>query len=155
MTTSSAEYIFIFVSICASIMTRRPTFRSDFVTGLSALMYFVAFSNMMTTGLLVVSLIVNVSLPMAVTVPIMGSPCEYSSPTKATTTTKQKAADFSICFSLMMMFLAIFYRQVLACQESSHSLFFFQFHRTLRVHFLHPGKFFIGEGRQVPNEMNQ
>src|SRR4029079_2375193 len=71
--TSSAEYIFIFVSMWASMTTRAPVFRSVFLAGLSFSKNFVFFSNMITTGLLFLSVIVNVSLVTAVTVPMIGS----------------------------------------------------------------------------------
>src|SRR4051812_9962414 len=84
MLISSALYIFIFVSMCASMTTRAPTFKSVFFPGLLSRRYFVVFSSIMTTGLLSLSLMVTVSAATAVTVPMMGSPCAIASPVRST-----------------------------------------------------------------------
>src|SRR5207249_9646269 len=120
MFTSSAEYIFIFGSMCASMTTLAPTFRSAFLAGLSLIRYFVPFSNMITTGLLSLSFIVNVSFETAVTVPIIGSPCASNNPVNKAIMTKQTANRFNIVvFSLMMVFVTILW----ICFISSDSPF--------------------------------
>src|SRR5262249_24625297 len=126
MLTSSADNIFILVSMCASITTRAPTFRSAFFAALSFTRYFVVFSNMITTGLLFLSVIVKVSAVTAVTVPMIGSPWAYSSPTNKTTASKQRTNRFNIdVFSfleygrafaaalLMMVFMTIYCRRTI------------------------------------------
>src|SRR5262245_51076168 len=86
----------------ASMTTRTPVFRSAFWAGLSFIRYLVVFSSMIMTTLLFLSLIVKLSLVTAVTVPIIGSPCAYRSPTNKTIATTQRTNRFSIVFLLFL-----------------------------------------------------
>src|SRR5438477_11395506 len=94
--TSSAESIFILVSMWASMTTRTPGFRSVFLAALSFIKYFVFFSSMIVTGLLSLPVMVNVSLVTAVTVPRTGSPCASNRPAHNTIAAKQITNRFNI-----------------------------------------------------------
>ena len=79
------------------------------MAGLSLMKYCVAFSSMISTGLLFLSLISSLSPFNAVTVPIMGSPWACESAAHKTRVNRQKATRFNIGSSpcLVMTFMRV------------------------------------------------
>src|SRR5262245_26234581 len=128
---------------------------------------FVFFSSMTTTVLPVLSLIVTVSLPTAVTVPSNGSPWAASNRVNNRIIKVQEASLLNMdtplfgavidrAYSLMVMFVTILCgRCVFALQKFSNFFFSSQLGGTLRIHPFHLLDFFGRHARQVTNEVNK
>src|SRR5262245_27416873 len=136
--------------------TRMPTFISPAAAGFLSLKYLVVFANMTTTDFPSLSLIVTVSLPTAVTVPIkcVALPCDINRAAGSRRLSVQ-SIDFLNIFVLLVFVIMVRRFISASFKEFSDFLLLFQIRGTLRIQIFHTGQFVICNMRKAAHEVNE